>query len=414
MVSKPLLVNLILLWWHRHLLTTFPAAPLVSGLVAYFRGLPLQTNWATQLRNPRTVKALITHFHRHLDINDPGVKPNAQELQDIKPFIWNAQVFHRSCLLDRPFQGDEVCGDALPADLGTLSPDGGEPVQGNGNGNGHGSSGWRTITYQAGTPSPTCTTKCDTLCTGYYCQPNPTGKPPDFTDPVNRCAQKTTTTQCNGSGANTACAPVEVCADLPTLTGKPITTHTGSCLASDAVSTCAMGPGGQPACITTTTCTNWASAASSTTSSSTTAAPTPQNAFVVISLEELLVANDMGSDFVRQWDVFAAPLNKAVHQCTAQAIFTKSSVSGTSSDPGFPPSMGPFKAEGFTCNYKGNIHSLGSLQCDGVYYTMCQEFGKDAPGQDTSGVTRELCIPFLNPTITPVVVCRWWPTPRRG
>lgn len=159
------------------------AAPLVAGLAAYFRGLPLPEPWKTQLRKPRTVKALITHFHRRLIIiNDPRIPPGPQGLQDIKPIIWNAQVFDKSCLLDRPFPGGDVCGDPLPLDLGTLSPAGGEPVQGNGDGSGypsgHGPAGGQigpTITYRSGIPSPTCTTKCGTLCTGYYCQPNPLG-----------------------------------------------------------------------------------------------------------------------------------------------------------------------------------------------------------------------------------------------
>lgn len=53
---------------------------------------------------------------------------------DIKPVIWNAQVFGYSYLLGRPFDGDIVCGDVLPASMGTLSSSGGESVQGNGDG----------------------------------------------------------------------------------------------------------------------------------------------------------------------------------------------------------------------------------------------------------------------------------------
>ncbi|KAH6651945.1 peptidase S8/S53 domain-containing protein [Truncatella angustata] len=50
------------------------SSPKVAGLAAYFRGLPLLPKWACQLTNPRTVKALIRHFHKPLwtleDIED--------------------------------------------------------------------------------------------------------------------------------------------------------------------------------------------------------------------------------------------------------------------------------------------------------------------------------------------------------
>jgi hypothetical protein len=379
-------------------------------LVAYYRGLPLPKPWKTQLRKPSTVKALIWHFHRRLYINDPSVPPDGGRLQDITPIIWNAQVFDRSCLLDRPFDGDDICGDPLPADPSTLSPNGGEPVQGNGDGSGYpsgkGPAGGQigpTITYHSGTPSPTCTTKCGTLCAGFYCLPNPTGKPPDFTDPANRgeCAFKTTTTECNGSGAHTVCVPVEVCTtptDLPTLTRRPGATPTGSCLASGAVSTCAMGPGGQPACITSTACTRWATTASPTTPS-TLPSPVPNTAYVLIFLEEMLVYNNMGGDWMRMWNVYSSPLDKTVPVCDEGPVFVERSTgSATGGFPGFPPSLGRFTAQRFTCTYKGTEDKLGLLECDGVKNMWCQPL----PHDDVV-----FCLPFYNPTMTPVVICQW-------
>ena len=369
------------------LITVHAAAPLVSGLVAYFRGLPLPEPWKTQLRNPRTVKALIAHFHRRLDINDLSVLPDSSGLQDVKPIIWNAQVFKQSCLLDRPFNGDEVCGDPLPPDLGSLSPAGGEPVQGNGDGSdypsGHGPAGGpggRTITYQSGAPSPTCTTKCGILCTGYYCQPNPTEKPPDFTDPVNVGTTPT---------------------DLPTLTGKPSATHTGSCLASGAVSTCAMGPGGQPACITSTTCAKWATAPSTTTTTTTvSASPTPHTAFVVILLEEWFLPTDVGGDWAREWQVFSAPLGSTMDVCHAHSDFSQSTMSGTGLSPGWPPKLGPFTSQGFNCTYRGTEDKEGLLECAGVDNITCMEFGE-------GGIITQDCILNHNPTKIPVILCRW-------
>jgi hypothetical protein len=41
------------------------------------------------------------------------------------------------------------------------------------------------VTYKPGSPSPTCTGNCGSICAGFYCLPTPTGTPPDFWDPEN-------------------------------------------------------------------------------------------------------------------------------------------------------------------------------------------------------------------------------------
>ncbi|KAK4247523.1 glucan 1,3-beta-glucosidase [Corynascus novoguineensis] len=363
------------------------AAPLVAGLVAYYRGLPLNEDWKRYLQKPANVKKLITWFHRRLDINDPSVLPGTNE---VKPIIWNAQVFDYSCLLDRPFHGDSVCGPALPDDLETL-PSTGVYVPGG--------QMTPTITYQPGAPSPTCTTNCGKLCTGYYWGPNPTGTPPDFIDPVNTdgCAFKTTTTRCNGSGGHTACIPVEICTvptDFPTLTGTASPTHTGSCMASGPVTTCAMGPGGQSACITSTTCTSWATA-TSTTSTLPPPSPTPHNAFITIFLMELFMSTEIGGDWYREWDVFSAPIGVTIDPCWDGPIFFRSTTSATGDNPGFPPTLGPFEAEGFTCTYKGTTDKLGVLECDEVRNMWCHKVPH----------THVTC--DGNPIMFAAVLCRW-------
>ncbi|KAK4040087.1 pectate lyase superfamily protein-domain-containing protein [Parachaetomium inaequale] len=331
------------------------AAPLVAGLVAYYRGLPLPEPWKAQLQKPRNVKALITHFQRPLDITDPSVVPDAFGPQEVKPIIWNGQVFDHSCLLDRPFNGDDACGDALPADLGTLSP-----ARGQGS---PGAQGGQTITYHSGAPSPTCTTKCGTLCTGYYCEPNPTGKPPDFTDPVNAggCAFKTTTTQCNGSGGRTVCVPVE------------------------------------SACITSTTCTAWATLAPTTsTPPPPPPSPTPHSAFIAIALQELVVQSDRTADWSREWRVYSAPLNNAIDACQDHPIFDQVTYRATGANPGFPPTLGPFNAQGYICTYKGTEDKMGLLECDGVQNMWCEH------RPDLAGCSR-----LNNPIMALVVICRW-------
>lgn len=67
-------------------------------------------------------------------------------------------------------------------------------------------------------------------------------------------------------------------------------------------------------------------------------------------------------------------------------------------DPGFPFTLGPFKAEGFTCTYEGTEDALGKLSCDGVENTWCDAL-EDQP--------TDFCGPLNNPTETGVVICRW-------
>lgn len=67
-------------------------------------------------------------------------------------------------------------------------------------------------------------------------------------------------------------------------------------------------------------------------------APTPHNAWVVIALEELLVTPRIGG---------------TINMCDDSAIFYQATSGATGSDPGFPPFLGPFTAQGFTCTYNG-------------------------------------------------------------
>ena len=64
-------------------------------------------------------------------------------------------------------------------------PAGGSPGSGSGSGSGSGPAFPSFIPFATGAPSPTCTLECGTLCTGYFCRPNPTGTPADQWDPNN-------------------------------------------------------------------------------------------------------------------------------------------------------------------------------------------------------------------------------------
>ena len=75
------------------------------------------------------------------------------------------------------------------------------------------------ITYKPGAPSPTpCNSNCGELCTGFYCQPNPTGTPPDFGDPANPDNQLPLPTD---HFRQTYRRPIQVVTTLPVAHGQP-------------------------------------------------------------------------------------------------------------------------------------------------------------------------------------------------
>lgn len=90
-------------------------------------------------------------------------------------------------------------------------PAGGSPGSGSGSGSGSGPAFPSFISFATGAPSPTCISGCGTLCTGYFCRPNPTGTAPDQRDPNN--APPPVTTPTGGSGSGTDPTPT-----LPPLT----------------------------------------------------------------------------------------------------------------------------------------------------------------------------------------------------
>ncbi|KAB5582898.1 hypothetical protein GE09DRAFT_284745 [Coniochaeta sp. 2T2.1] len=334
--------------------------------------------------------------------------------------IWNGQVFDHSCLLDRPFNGDHVCGDMLPADLSSLSGSDGESVQGNGDGSDYPPGHMPidgplqtgpTITFLSGTPFPTCTTQCGKLCTGFYCDPSPTGPPPDFNYPVNvntssvgtpTATTAPSTTPVIPTGKSSVSAPTtvptpasnpsttpNVLTDMPPITTRrPTETHATSCVASGAVSTCSMGPGGQKACVTSTACVWQAESAAGAPPPP--PSPTPDNVFVGITQKKYVHGGDSAT-YV--WEVFSRPLNESMNFCTDEPVF---SLRSGHQDNSFPPSLGPFNAHGFSCSYKGTPDKMGLLECDGVQNMWCQDVRHP-----------ELLCKLLRVYAYPAVLCRW-------
>lgn len=176
------------------------STPLAAGLIAYVRGM--DSPWAAAFKSAIDVTELLVEkvLQRKLIIDYKKVQysdnKNPGPIVEGQPytFIWNGQVQGESCFkngLITDADGEFKC----PEDLRDCSALGDEqkrqscmlPSPGNSGGSGSsGGDGGLTpspITWQPGTPSPTCSSNCGSLCSGYYCKPNATGNPPDYSDP---------------------------------------------------------------------------------------------------------------------------------------------------------------------------------------------------------------------------------------
>ncbi|KAF6820941.1 class V chitinase [Colletotrichum plurivorum] len=167
------------------------ATPIVAGVVAYIRAQ--NSRWQEQLKEPRNVKSMVRYLTRKLksdgDLGDGDVTLKNQARHDAgtytgqRAFIWNGEVFGKSCLRnhgDADLQG--VCPD-IPDSLEGVDPN--DPSVGErvlGSGGAVPMPG--PVQFEPGPPGPTCSAGCGDLCTGYYCNPTPQKTPPDFFEPT--------------------------------------------------------------------------------------------------------------------------------------------------------------------------------------------------------------------------------------
>lgn len=166
------------------------SAPFVSGLIAYLRGVA--SPWAPEFERASVMTSLVSILQRELRIEDE--REDDPEEVIWQSFVWNGQVKDKSCLTNGMLtdaNGNFLC----PEKLRVCSDDDDkrkrqsctlpDPDENEGSGSSGGDGGLRPspITWQPGTPSPTCSSNCGSLCSGYYCKPNPTGNPPDYSDP---------------------------------------------------------------------------------------------------------------------------------------------------------------------------------------------------------------------------------------
>ncbi|KAI1854021.1 hypothetical protein JX266_001162 [Neoarthrinium moseri] len=248
------------------------AAPMVAGLVAYYRALP---GYGDGLDDPQVVKLLVRKMRRGIQAGvkkqDKGayIDKNGRKFGALVPPIWNGQLSKDvSCLrqpnapgcpsidLGNPTPVGDLCTGAFtkrdviegPQETNEtliIRQEDSCPFEpGDGSGSGQGPT--KTITYNSGAPSPTCTSGCGKLCTDFWCRPGQTGQPPFFTDPANQSSglpnlptlpptgvtscpagsAATSAVQCAGNNGHSACITRQVCTEIPQTTAKPTPTST--------------------------------------------------------------------------------------------------------------------------------------------------------------------------------------------
>ncbi|KAK4176845.1 hypothetical protein QBC36DRAFT_378170 [Triangularia setosa] len=314
------------------------AAPMVSGLVAYLRALEADVDYPNHaLDSPANVKWFIQSHQRKVYSEHAKDNPGPGRYADGKPRTrWVKQVWNGQSETDEQcffgeipevckdydmesddedhdndhLEGDDGGGDndcsggdsdgdldgsdggsdfdgrwAKKRQTGGQCPVPGGPGIGGGDGGGVGGEGQlgpsKTFTYNTGTPSPTCTSGCGTLCTDFWCRPDRTGQPLHFTEPTRlsiitsasgggeaiptNCISSTITTTCHGDRQGQVCDPATVCVatscaessvcgpeTLPPLPG-PTSLICPEPWFSTTSAWCA-GSGNKQACTTTTVC----------------------------------------------------------------------------------------------------------------------------------------------------------------
>ncbi|KAG7141347.1 hypothetical protein HYQ45_018816 [Verticillium longisporum] len=251
------------------------------------------------------------------------------------------------------------------------------------------------------------------LCEGFFCVPQPTGTPPEFTPPSNPgatgpgwvppppvtlpnlptlppsepgvtpgpgtvCLSSATVTQCNGRPGQAVCVTSTSCASFGTLGPFPtlppsVTSPPGGICVSTATWVITGGPKGE-ATVTTSGCGKWTvPSAPEPTPNPPSPPPPPErnHGVVVISYYEFGQFTVGGTFWTREHRAFSVPFGGQIKQCSASAIASQSAP-GVLASAKLPTKMGPFQAEGRTCEYSGSPNSPGQLSCDGLPTVSCE------------------------------------------
>ncbi|OAT07954.1 hypothetical protein BDBG_16924 [Blastomyces gilchristii SLH14081] len=359
---------------------------LVSGLVGYYRSLP--SPWEAQLQSPANVKKMIKIFHRRFAVQGEPVN-----FAMMKPTIWNAQVGARSCLsdyheipqwdvnrvcpqieldLENDFnEGETVepCGPVISNSLQKLAGSYCPNIPGAG-------SGGHTVSFTSNggaKPSPTCAsgTGCGGhLCTGFFCSPMPTGVPPDRHDPKDPNAGNPVPTTTRPSDPDPTCD--DKCkldrGNRCACNENGCDDQSPGCCANASCPYCECNENscspGSPWCCANDTC-EWSRTGGG---GGYNPRPKPRTGFVLISVSS--VENPAPPYIHHYWEVWSKLHPNKVDLCGDEPLVKEKTddVKGA-----FPPSLGPFTANGVTCEYIGDKKQAGKLECDtNVAKTSCR------------------------------------------
>ncbi|KAF5024578.1 hypothetical protein F66182_3341 [Fusarium sp. NRRL 66182] len=264
------------------------AAPLVTGLIAYFRGHPDLVQKFGHL-SPVQVREVVDSTQRFLTYRPEPVSPKQK-------VIYNAQL--RSNGIDPNCNPNPIPKRDLEArgfgDACEL------PGSGSGNNDGPGPRFGPSVEFKPGKPGPLCSNVCGRLCDGFWCTFNPAGTNPDFSNPTSPaggdndngggqqppnhlpglpdlptptdssgvpvgkvCLSSTTAVHCNGGPrggvcqTSTSCISTGVDPNFPTIAPwQPPASPEGATCASSTTWTIMGGPRGQ-ATVTSSACASW-------------------------------------------------------------------------------------------------------------------------------------------------------------
>ncbi|ODH53683.1 hypothetical protein GX48_00101 [Paracoccidioides brasiliensis] len=408
------------------------AAPLVSGMIAYWRSL--QSPWRDQLALPQNVKKMVKIFHRRIPIHNQQIDPLLR-----KPIIWNGQVIDHSCLgdydtisqwdithacpkINRDLSQETNEGETIqpcgPGTFGTLAdgtycphlPDDG--------------TGGHKVTFTTGaTPAPTCPSRTGCgghLCTGFYCSPNPTGIPPDHRDPKDPNASKPVPTRTIGAPPGPTnkptitktSGPEPTCDDRCKLDAgnrckcseNGCDSESPSCCANASCPMCECGENGcspkSPSCCASGTCEwSWTGGGGGD-GSGKPPNRNPKAGTVLMVFMESLSQGPGGEVWTRQWNIFGAAGDASVDMCwDTPLLVADSNKDATGNKPGLPPKLPMIRTQGEKCSYTGTETTLGEFRCErGLSESKCQVLDP---------FPLERCPPLANPVMRAVVHCRW-------
>jgi chitinase len=426
------------------------SAPLVAGLVAYYRGLRYVPGQTSPYDSPAAVKKLLKALSRTVQVaphpqpQAPYVSGSGNKFSKVVPTVWNGQLDETvSCILTPAAEGcptvdlgrdditiddiDDACEtipitrrrgiEGLDATLGRRQSGGAcSLVPGNGggedgdNGGGGGEGGDdgglgdqlgppKTVIYSRGPPSPTCTANCGTYCTDFWCRPDRTGQPKHFTDPTRLATSPITLpspTTPLGPGGTTS---VSISTDLQQPTTLPPLPNLSSaswptnCISTRTWTSC-VAPGGQNiACGVTSSC-----AATATPGVPTPNEPSTRRSVTFFFVELTVQSGGPGPPYwSRYWSV-----SEGTNFCDSSSVFEKTESGASLQDPRYPLDMGTFRAHGRTCRYRGSSrNTIGRLECQGTnpdWWETCIP---------SSSAQIGWCGLFSNPMYKRVMECSW-------